>query len=211
MSETSAPRLGPRFEEALGYAAELHRTQTRKASKVPYIGHLLSVAGLVFALGYPHLKRVTHLPQFGLGVAFSWGIPMAFAAERGELPAVLWPLFVAAALWSVVYDTFYAMVDRDDDLKIGIRTAAITFGRHDVAAVMICYAITLALLALAGRIEDLGWPYYAGLAGAAAIAVYHFGLIRDRSRAGCFRAFNHNNWFGAAVFAGVAAGVLAGG
>src|SRR5690606_14031207 len=106
------------------------------------------------------------------------------------------------------YDTEYAMVDRDDDLKIGIRTAAITFGRFDVAMVMLCYALAVAMLVQVGRIEQLGAPYYAGLAVAGAIAGWHYTMIRDRSRAGCFRAFNHNNWFGAAVFAGIAVDLL---
>jgi 4-hydroxybenzoate polyprenyltransferase len=118
-------------------------------------------------------------------------------------------MLAANVAWALAYDTEYAMVDRDDDLKIGIRTAAITFGRYDVAAVMACYAVTLALLGLVGRIEALGPLYYAGLCVAAAIAVYHFTLIRDRGRDGCFRAFNHNNWFGAAVFGGLLVHYLA--
>jgi 4-hydroxybenzoate polyprenyltransferase len=169
----------------------------------------LAVVAAFLAVSYPFTKRFLALPQAYLGIAFGFGIPMAFAAVRHELPAAAWVMLAANIFWALAYDTEYAMVDRDDDLKIGIRTAAITFGRHDVTAVMTCYAITLALLALVGRIEDLGWAYYAGLGGAAAIAVYHFGLIRERSRAGCFRAFNHNNWFGAAVFAGVVADLLA--
>ena len=169
----------------------------------------LAVVAAFLAVSYPFTKRFLALPQAYLGIAFGFGIPMAFAAVRHELPPAAWTMLAANVFWALAYDTEYAMVDRDDDLKIGIRTAAITFGRHDVAAVMICYAITLALLALVGHIEGLGWPYYTGLAGAAAIALYHFALIRERSRAGCFRAFNHNNWFGAAVFAGVAVDLLA--
>ncbi|RPH66702.1 MAG: 4-hydroxybenzoate octaprenyltransferase [Burkholderiales bacterium] len=166
---------------------------------------LLAVVAAFLAASYPFTKRFLALPQAYLGVAFGFGIPMAFAAVRHELPAAACAMLAANVFWALAYDTEYAMVDREDDLKIGIRTAAITFGRYDVAAVMICYAITLALLGLAGRIEGLGPFYFAGLAAAAAIAGYHYLLIRDRSRDGCFSAFNHNNWFGAAVFGGVVA------
>ena len=169
----------------------------------------LAVVAAFLAASYPFTKRFLALPQAYLGIAFGFGIPMAFAAIRHELPAAAWTMLAANVFWALAYDTEYAMVDRDDDLKIGIRTAAITFGRYDVAAVMICYAVTLALLGLVGRIEALGPPYYVGLCVAAAIAVYHFTLIRDRGRDGCFRAFNHNNWFGAAVFGGVLAHYLA--
>ena len=165
----------------------------------------LAVVAAFLAASYPFTKRFLALPQAYLGIAFGFGIPMAFAAVRHELPAAAWVMLASNVFWALAYDTEYAMVDRDDDLKIGIRTAAITFGRFDVAAVMTCYATTLALLAAAGRLEGLGPSYYAGLAAATAIAGYHFTLIRDRDRDGCFRAFNHNNWFGAAVFAGIVA------
>ncbi|MBP8309823.1 MAG: 4-hydroxybenzoate octaprenyltransferase, partial [Burkholderiaceae bacterium] len=151
----------------------------------------------------PFTKRFLSLPQAYLGIAFGFGIPMAFAAVQDRLPQTAWALLGANIFWALAYDTEYAMVDRDDDLRIGIRTAAITFGRFDVLAVMGSYAATLALLALAGWLEELGPFYHGGLAGAAAIALYHYTLIRDRSREGCFRAFNHNNWFGAAIFAGL--------
>ena len=165
----------------------------------------LAVVAAFLAVSYPFTKRFLSLPQAYLGIAFGFGIPMAFAAVRHGLPAAAWAMLAANVFWALAYDTEYAMVDRDDDLRIGIRTAAITFGRYDVVAVMTCYAITLALLALAGGIEGLGAPYYAGLGVAAAIAGYHFTLIRERTRAGCFRAFNHNNWFGAALCGGIAA------
>ncbi len=164
----------------------------------------LAVVAAFLAASYPFTKRFLALPQAYLGIAFGFGIPMAFAAVQGRLPATAWVLLAANVFWALAYDTEYAMVDRDDDLKIGIRTAAITFGRHDVLAVMVCYGCTLVLLALAGWMEELGAPYALGLAAAAAMAVYHYRLIRDRSREGCFAAFNHNNWFGAAVFAGIA-------
>ncbi len=168
----------------------------------------LAVVAAFLAVSYPFTKRFLALPQAYLGIAFGFGIPMAFAAVLGRLPTSAWLMLAANIFWALAYDTEYAMVDRDDDLRIGIRTAAITFGRHDVTAVMLCYAAALALLAAVGRIEGLGLPYYAGLAAAAAMAVYHYTLIRERSREGCFRAFNHNNWFGAAVFAGILAHYL---
>lgn len=170
----------------------------------------LAVVAAFLAASYPFTKRFLALPQAYLGIAFGFGIPMAFAAVRNELPAAAWTMLASNVFWALAYDTEYAMVDREDDLKIGIRTAAITFGRFDIAAVMTCYAGTLALLAAVGQIEALGAPYYAGLAVATGIAAYHYTLIRERSREGCFRAFNHNNWFGAAVFGGVLASYLAG-
>lgn len=156
------------------------------------------------AASYPFTKRFFALPQAYLGIAFGFGIPMAFAAITEALPAVAWIMLAANIFWAIAYDTEYAMVDREDDLKIGIRTSAITFGRFDVTAVMLSYAATVVLLALAGHLDSRGLLYYLGLLVALGIALYHWTLIRDRSRAGCFRAFNHNTWFGAAVFAGVA-------
>ena len=166
---------------------------------------MLSFAALFLAASYPFTKRFLAIPQAYLGIAFGFGIPMAYAAQLYVVPPVAWLLLAANVFWAVAYDTEYAMVDRDDDLKIGIRTSAITFGRFDVAAVMACYAITLALLALYGHLEGLGRWYNAGLVVAAGIAAYHYTLIRGRDRKQCFRAFLHNNWLGAAVFAGVLA------
>ena len=165
---------------------------------------LACVAAFV-AASYPFTKRFFALPQAYLGIAFGFGIPMAFAAVQGAAPAVAWTMLAANIFWALAYDTEYAMVDRDDDLKIGIRTAAITFGRFDVAAIMLCYAMTLVLLVLAGRMAGLGIAWAGGLVAAALIAVYHYTLIRERQRAACFAAFLHNNWFGAAVFVGLAA------
>lgn len=165
---------------------------------------LLALVAAFLAASYPFTKRFLALPQAYLGIAFGFGIPMAFAAVQDRLPETAWILLAANIFWALAYDTEYAMVDREDDLRIGIRTAAITFGRFDVPAIMSSYAATLALLALVGWLEELGLFYYAGLAAAAGIAVYHFTLIRTREREGCFRAFNHNNWFGAAVCAGLA-------
>ena len=164
----------------------------------------LAVVAAFLAISYPFTKRFFALPQAYLGIAFGFGIPMGFAAVLDTLPAACGWMLAANVFWALAYDTEYAMVDRDDDLKIGIRTAAITFGRFDVLIVMLCYAATLALLVQVGRIEQLGWPWYGGLAAAGLIAVWHYRMIRGRSREGCFRAFNHNNWFGAVIFAGAA-------
>ena len=168
------------------------------------VWHLTLVA-LFLAGSYPFTKRFFALPQAYLGIAFGFGIPMAFAAVAGEVGRLGWTLLAANIFWALAYDTEYAMVDRDDDVKIGIRTAAITFGRFDVLAVMTCYSITLAILAAVGWHLHYGVGYFCGLGMAAAIAGYHYTLIRDRDRDGCFRAFRHNNWFGAAVFAGIVA------
>ncbi len=165
----------------------------------------LMLIALFLAASYPFTKRFFALPQAYLGVAFGFGIPMAFAAATGEVGALGWTLLVANIFWALAYDTEYAMVDREDDLKIGIHTAAITFGRFDVIAVMCCYAATLSILGVIGGDLQYGAGYFAGLALAASIAGYHYTLIRERKREGCFAAFRHNNWFGAAIFAGIVA------
>jgi 4-hydroxybenzoate polyprenyltransferase len=164
---------------------------------------LLSFGALFLAASYPFTKRFFAIPQAYLGIAFGFGIPMSFAAQTGHVPTMAWLMLLANIFWAIAYDTEYAMVDREDDLKIGIKTSAITFGRYDVLAVMACYAITLALLAGIGGWFRLGIFYYAGLAVALGIAVYHYTLIRKRERDKCFKAFIHNNWFGAAVFGGI--------
>src|SRR5258706_9835540 len=164
---------------------------------------LLSVAALAIACAYPFAKRFLPLPQLGLSIAFSCGIPMAFAAIRDALPWECWALFAANACYAFAYDTEYAMVDRDDDLKIGIHTSAITLGRHDMAAVLASYGLMAAFLAWFGIALRIRWPFFAGLLTAAGLMVYHYTLIRGRSREGCFRAFRHNNWIGLAIFAGV--------
>jgi len=166
---------------------------------------LLSFAGLAIAVTYPLTKRFFALPQLYLGVAFGFGIPMAYAAVQNRLPGECWLLLAANVCYAFAYDTEYAMVDRDDDAKIGVRTSALTLGRFDVAGVMLAYAGMLGLLAWTGLRAGLGWPFYAGLAVAAGLMGYHFRLIRARTREGSFRAFRHNNWVGAAVFGGIAA------
>jgi 4-hydroxybenzoate polyprenyltransferase len=168
----------------------------------------LSVAAAFLAATYPFTKRFFAIPQAYLGIAFGFGIPMAFAAHLDAIPDIAWVLLAANVFWAVAYDTEYALVDRDDDLKIGIKTSAITFGRFDIAAIMLCYAATLAILAYVGHALNLNWPFYAGLTAAAGIAVYHYTLIRTRLPANCFKAFLHNNWFGAAVFGGMVGAYL---
>lgn len=168
--------------------------------------HQLSVVAVIVAATYPYFKRFFALPQAYLGIAFGFGIPMAYAAVLGSVPIEAWVLLIANVFWALAYDTEYAMVDRDDDLIIGIRTSAITFGRFDVLAVMLCYGMHLLLLALVGASYQMGAWFYLGLAIATGIAAYHYLLIRDRDRLRCFAAFRHNNWLGAAVFAGIVLG-----
>ncbi|MCX7139530.1 MAG: 4-hydroxybenzoate octaprenyltransferase [Proteobacteria bacterium] len=165
----------------------------------------LSFAALALAATYPFTKRFLSVPQAYLGVAFGFGIPMAFAALTNRLPDLAWWLLLANVFWAIAYDTEYAMVDRDDDMRIGIKTAAITLGRFDVAGVMLCYGAMLAVLAGAGARLQFGMYYYLGLGAAGLIMLYHYTLIRGRRREDCFKAFRHNNWVGGVVFAGIAA------
>ena len=165
---------------------------------------LLSVVGLFLAATYPYLKRHTHLPQVYLGMAFGWGIPMAFAAVQGEVPAVAWVLYVGNIFWSTAYDTWYAMVDRDDDIKMGSKSTAILFGDLDLVAQGVLYALAFAALALVGRQAGLGQYYWAGLGVGVLLVAYEFWIARHRERDACFRAFLHNHWVGMAVFAGIA-------
>jgi 4-hydroxybenzoate polyprenyltransferase len=164
----------------------------------------LSVAAVLIAGSYPYFKRFFAIPQAYLGIAFGFGIPMAFAAVQNTVPPAAWLLLTANIFWAVAYDTEYAMVDRDDDLKIGIKTSAITFGRFDVMAVMLCYAVTFAIILVVGWEYGLRYWFVAGLLVAIGFALYHYTLIRDRDRMRCFAAFRHNNWLGAAIFAGIA-------
>ena len=164
---------------------------------------LLSFVALAIAAAYPYVKRVFPLPQLWLGVAFGFGVPMAYAAIQSRLPPECWLLLAANVFYSFAYDTEYAMVDRDDDARLGVRSSALTLGRWDVAAVMASYGAMLAILLAAGSMLSLSWWYYAGLAAAGVMTVSHWRWIRGRSREGCFRAFLHNNWVGAAIFAGI--------
>jgi 4-hydroxybenzoate polyprenyltransferase len=171
---------------------------------------LLSVLGLAVTIGYPFAKRVLSMPQAVLGIAFSFGIPMAFAAAQGgsswsvQVPWPGWALMASNLFWVLAYDTEYAMVDRDDDLRIGMKTSAITLGRFDVAGVMAFYALHLVSWALIGRMLGMGLWFFAGVVAAAAQALWHHTLIRERTREGCFKAFRLNHWIGFALFAGAA-------
>ena len=189
--------------EALALAAALSAAAFVLVLPLNTLTILLSVPALLLAGSYPFTKRFFAIPQAYLGIAFGFGIPMAFAAVTGTVPATGWLMLLANIFWAVAYDTEYAMVDRPDDLKIGIKTSAITFGRHDVLAVMLCYAATFVLLTVVGALAGLGFAWYAGLVVACAIAGYHYTLIRARDRADCFKAFRHNNWVGGAIFAGL--------
>jgi 4-hydroxybenzoate polyprenyltransferase len=197
----AAGRVSPR--EALVLFATLCLIAFALVLTLNRLTILLSFAGAFLAATYPFVKRFTHLPQFYLGAAFGWGIPMAFAAQTGGIPPVGWTLFAANVCWAVAYDTAYAMVDRDDDHKVGVKSTAILFGRHDRAMVFLFHVVTLSLLAYSGALAGLGLRYYAGLVAAFGFVLYQQHLMRDRTRDGCFRAFLNNNWFGAAVFAGL--------
>jgi 4-hydroxybenzoate polyprenyltransferase len=173
---------------------------------VLFLNHLtilLSFFALFVATVYPFTKRFFAIPQAILGIAFGFGIPMAYAAELNIVPLQAWVLLVGNVFWAIAYDTAYAMVDREDDLKIGIKTSAITFGQYDVLAIMICYLVFLGIMAWCGFQEKLNLFFWIGWAIAVWCAIYHFTLVRTRDRSKCFRAFNHNNWLGASLFLGV--------
>ncbi len=163
----------------------------------------LSFIGVLLAASYPFVKRITHLPQLYLGLAFGWGIPMAYAAEANALPASSWWLLAANIFWAVAYDTLYAMVDRNDDLKIGVKSTAILFGQHDLQAIMICYVLMFACLSLLGQLLSLNAYYYLGLTVALLTAAWQLYQARDRTRDPCFKAFLNNSWVGAAIFFGL--------
>lgn len=163
----------------------------------------LSFLGAAIAASYPFTKRFFPFPQAYLGIAFGFGIPMAYAAVQGRLPSECALLLAVNVCYAFAYDTEYAMVDRDDDAKLGVRSSALTLGHWDVLAVMASYGLMLVLLTFVGVSGGLGWPYHAGLAVAGCMMLYHGWLIRGRTREGCFRAFRHNNWVGAAIFAGI--------
>jgi len=165
---------------------------------------LLSVPALFLAGTYPFTKRFFAMPQAYLGIAFSFGIPMAFAAQTNSLPPIVWILMLANLFWVIAYDTAYAIVDKPDDLKIGIKTSAITFGRFDVMGVMLCHACFIAIMLVIGQLQQMNLAYYAGLMVAAGLITYQYTLIRNRDRALCFKAFLHNNWVGMVVFIGIA-------
>lgn len=198
-----APRDALLFAGALALLAFLLVLGTNRLTV------LLSAPAVILAASYPYTKRVLSIPQAYLGIAFGFGIPMAYAAVQGSVPPLAWELLAANMFWSVAYDTEYAMVDRADDVRIGIHSSALLFGRFDVVAIALCYALSLLLLGAAGRQAGLGPAWQAGLGVAAALSAWHLWLIRAREPEACFRAFLHNNWWGLAVFAGLLADRLA--
>ena len=169
---------------------------------------LLSFAAVMLAGCYPFMKRYTHLPQVVLGAAFSWGIPMAFAAQTDQLPHALWLLYIATVLWIITYDTFYAMVDRDDDLKIGVKSTAILFGEDDKIITGLLQLCVIIILLLVGQSFKMGIIYFIGIAIAGGLFIYQQKLIKDRQRDRCFQAFLNNNWVGMAIFIGIAGDFL---
>ncbi|MFT5276556.1 MAG: 4-hydroxybenzoate polyprenyltransferase [Glaciecola sp.] len=169
---------------------------------------LLSFAALFLASLYPFMKRFTHLPQVALGAAFSWSIPMAFMAIMGELPLWLWLIYIANLTWTVAYDTAYAMVDREDDLKVGVKSSAILFGRFDISVIVLLEVTTISLLAYVGFITELHASFYAGLAIASAMFVYQFNLLKTRRREAYFKVFLHNHWVGLVIALGLLLGLL---
>ncbi|MGZ4977542.1 MAG: 4-hydroxybenzoate octaprenyltransferase [Methylobacter sp.] len=166
---------------------------------------MLSFIGAFLAASYPFMKRYTHLPQAYLGIAFGWAVPMAFAAETNSIPPVAWVMYLAVVLWALVYDTMYAMVDKDDDLKIGVKSTAILFGAYDRHIMAGLQLVILGLLVAVGQMAQTDWPYYGGILVAAGLSVYQQKLIFYREKALCFKAFLNSNWFGLAVFVGLVA------
>lgn len=191
-------------KEALLLAAGLSLSAFLLILPLNQLTILLSVPALFLAGTYPFTKRFFAMPQAYLGIAFSFGIPMAFAAQTDNLPPIIWVLMLANLFWVIAYDTTYAIVDKPDDLKIGIQTSAITFGRFDVLGVMVCHACFIAIMLIIGQLQQMNLAYYAGLMGATGLIIYQYTLIRNRDRALCFKAFLHNNWVGMVVFAGIA-------
>ena len=194
-------RIAPR--EAVWLAALLAVISFLLILPLNTLTKLLSIPAVFLAASYPFTKRFFAIPQAYLGIAFGFGIPMAFAAQLNSVPPVAWILLVANAFWAIAYDTEYAMVDRDDDIHLGIHSSALLFGKYDVTAVMVSYTLAFVLLAVAGLMAGLNSFYFTGLIAAVGIALYHYRLIKDRERDACFRAFLHNNWIGAAVFSGI--------
>ena len=166
---------------------------------------MLSFIAAFLAASYPFMKRYTHLPQAYLGIAFGFAVPMAFSAQINSIPLVAWVMYFAVILWALVYDTMYAMVDKDDDLKIGVKSTAILFGAYDRQIMAFLQLVILGLLIAVGQMANAGWPYYGGIAIAAALSVYQQKLIFHREKTLCFKAFLNNNWFGLAVFLGLVA------
>jgi 4-hydroxybenzoate polyprenyltransferase len=169
---------------------------------------MLSFIAAFLAASYPFMKRYTHLPQACLGIAFGWAVPMSFSAQTNNIPMVGWVMYSAVILWALVYDTMYAMVDKDDDLKIGVKSTAILFGNFDRQIIAVLQVIILGLLIAIGQIKQLDWPYYLGVMVAASLSIYQQKLIFHHEKSLCFKAFLNNNWFGIAVFAGLVVNYL---
>lgn len=190
-------------KEALGVTAVLVLAAFALIWPLNLLTKILSVGALAVALIYPFTKRFFAMPQAVLGVAFGFGIPMAYAAELNTVPLQAWVMLLANIFWAIAYDTAYAMVDREDDLKIGIRTSAITFGQWDVAAIMFCYGMFFVLIAWIAMDSQLQPIFWLGWIAAILCALYHYQLIKTRDRMKCFKAFLHNNWLGACIFFGI--------
>ena len=173
------------------------------ASMLNDMARMLAIVGAVLTIGYPFVKRFVSIPQFILGAAFGWAVPMAFAAQTGELPQLAWLVFGTALIWAVIYDTFYAMCDREDDIKLGVKSTAILFGEVDLFVIAGLQLVMLLALILVGVRAELGAWYYLSVVAAAGLMAYHQWLARDRQPAGCFAAFLHNHFIGAVVFAGI--------
>ena len=191
--------------EALAVAALLFAAAFFLVLQLNTLTVVLSAVALVLAVIYPFLKRAFSFPQAWLGIAFGFSIPMAYAAQYGKLVPVAWVLMIANMFWAIAYDTEYAMVDREDDRRLGLKSSAILLGRHDVTGVMTCHAIFLVMMVIIGGWQLLGLFYYVGILVAAGCVRYQFGLIVTREREACFKAFLNNNWVGCAIFAGLAA------
>jgi 4-hydroxybenzoate polyprenyltransferase len=189
--------------EALGVAAVLGLLSLALVWPLNRLTLQLALVAALLAVTYPLFKRFFAIPQAYLGIAFGFGIPMGFAAVLETVPPVAWLMLLANVFWAIAYDTEYAMVDRDDDLRLGLKTSAITFGRYDVFFVAVSYVLTFLLLGVAGWLLGYGWPYGLGLFAGAALAVLHLYWIRQRQREACFRAFLHNTWIGFAIFCGI--------
>jgi len=189
--------------EALWVAAVLGLLSLALVWSLNGLTLVLAVVAAVLAVTYPLFKRFFAIPQAYLGIAFGFGIPMGFAATVGSVPTVAWLMLLANIFWAIAYDTEYAMVDRDDDIRLGLKTSAITFGKYDIFCVALCYLMTLLLLGGVGYLLSYGWPYAVGLLASAGLAALHLVWIRQRTREGCFRAFLHNTWIGFAVFCGI--------
>ena len=189
--------------EALVLFAALGLIAIGLATMLNRPARLLAIVGAVLTIAYPFIKRFVSIPQFVLGAAFGWAVPMAFAAQTGEIPQLAWLVFGAALIWAVIYDTFYAMVDREDDRKIGVKSTALLFGEVDLFVIAGLQIVMLVALFFIGMRAELGLWYYASVAGAATLMAYHQWLARDRQPAGCFAAFLHNHRIGLVIFAGI--------